>query len=107
MILRECEAIYSFWGSLQYSSYHVVQNSTMSEVCKVHFCIKPDHNLETLSIIKLQKNIKQVSLRQVSKKGDIYIPGSWCMTYTTLEKIWWMGKGADEGQALYKLDTFS
>jgi len=27
----------------------------MSEVCEVHFCVKPDHNLETLSIIKLQK----------------------------------------------------
>lgn len=28
----------------------------MPEVCEVHFCVKSDHNLETLSIIKLQKN---------------------------------------------------
>jgi hypothetical protein len=28
----------------------------MSEVREIHFCIKPDNNLETLAIIKLQKD---------------------------------------------------
>jgi hypothetical protein len=28
----------------------------MSEVCKIHFCVKSDNNLETVSIIKLQKH---------------------------------------------------
>ena len=78
----------------------------MSEVCEVHFCVKPDHNLETLSIIKLQNKIKQISLRNFPKKWSLRVPGSWPAEYVSLENIWWMEKGAEEGQAFYKLHIY-
>jgi hypothetical protein len=50
----------------------------MSEVREIHFCVKPDHNLETLSIIKLQNKHKTNKFEEFPQEVRYLSP--WLLT---------------------------
>ena len=53
----------------------------MSEICKIHFCVKPDQNLETLFIIKLKNKRKTNKFEEIPQEVSSLSP--WLLTCGT------------------------